>query len=64
MGTIAIAIISLLKEGNQGLEMLRSQTDSDVLTPEYMLLTAKLYCLPIVHANVSVQNFFFFWPPC
>lgn len=57
MGTIATSIISLLRGGSQGLEMLRSQTDSDLQTPEYLLLIAKLFCLPIVQANVSVQNF-------
>lgn len=40
METIAISIISLFRKHNQGLEMLRSQTQT-CLTPEYMLLTTK-----------------------
>lgn len=60
MGTITISTISILRYSSQCLEMLRSQKTQICLTPEHTLLTTELRCLPIVHANVSVQKFPFF----
>lgn len=64
MGTIAVAIIFLLREGDQGLEMMSYRQTQICLIQKDMLLTTKLYCVPYFTCKCisSKFSFVFFVP--